>query len=316
MAKAILAYGETLWDLLPSGAALGGAPFNFAYRASSLGDRAITVTRLGRDALGREAFHRIGELGMDTRFVQWDETAPTGTVEVDLSDPNSPDFHIVPGVAYDNIELTEELLIAASQADCLCFGTLAQRTERARLTLQALLAEAGRAVKLLDVNLRKECYTAGSVASSLSEADVLKLNDQEARELNAMLEIRAGAIPAFADAMMDRWRLSHCVVTFGERGAFAAAADGEKAYAPGFKVEMEDTCGSGDAFTAGFIHKLLQGGSLGECLRLGNALGALVATREGGTAPIALDEIRAFLEGRFERIAQPELRRFTVADEG
>ncbi len=310
MAKSVLAYGETLWDLLPGGAQLGGAPFNFAYRVQSLGDLAHIVTRLGKDELGRRAAARIDDLGMDTRFVQWDREAPTGTVEVDLDDPNNPDFYIVPGVAYDHIEVTDELRDAAAEADCLCFGTLIQRTETSRDTLEELLGEAGGAVKLLDINLRTDCYDRHTVTESLKHSDVLKLNDAEVAELDEMLELGTADAPEFAELMIEEWALSDCVVTFGERGAFAASAEGQQVYCPGYRVGLVDTCGSGDAFSAGFVHRLLRGHLLAECCELGNALGALVATRDGATAPISLDEVQEFLEQEHERIAEPGLSGF------
>ncbi|MGD2174180.1 MAG: carbohydrate kinase [Candidatus Brocadiaceae bacterium] len=311
MRKTVLAYGEALWDLLPSGPQLGGAPFNFAYRVDSLGDSGAIVTRLGRDDLGWEAHDRIVELEMETRFVQWDDEAPTGTVEVDLTDPNNPDFTIVPDVAYDNIEATDELIEAAREADCVCYGTLAQRTEKGRETLAALLEAASRPMKLLDINLRRDCYTSQTVTSSLERADVLKLNDQEAKELTRMLDMGASSIPAFAEAIIGDWDLTQCVLTFGERGAFAADGSGQKAYVPGYRVGLVDTCGSGDAFTAGFIRRLLRERPLVECCILGNALGAMVATQDGATAPILLEEVEEFLAAEHERVLEPSLEQFS-----
>lgn len=305
MTKTVLAYGETLWDLLPSGAVLGGAPFNFVYRVNSLGDRGVIVTRLGRDEPGRKALAQIEGLGMATDFVQWDDEAPTGTVEVDLSDPDRPDFTIVPGVAYDRIEPTDALMAAAAGADCVCFGTLIQRAPRSRATLGQALAAAQQAVKLLDINLRRDCYSRETVKQSLREADVLKLNDDEARELGRMFDVPGDDVPAFADRAMRDWGLSHCVVTFGGRGAYGASAGGERVHVPGYRVEVADACGSGDAFTAGFIRRLLRGRPLAECCELGCALGAMVAAQVGATVPITPQEVAQFMAGRHERTAEP-----------
>jgi fructokinase len=316
MRRTVLAYGETLWDLLPSGALLGGAPFNFAYRVNCLGDRGLICTRLGRDQLGREAFETIRELGMDAGLVQWDEQEPTGTVEVDLSDSNAPSFFIVPGVAYDNIRPTEDVLRAARQADCVCYGTLAQRTPAGREALESILAAAGDGLRLLDINLRPDCWTTESVRSSLERADILKLNEDEARELDGMLGLAAHSAPAFAEAVINEWGLYHCVVTFGERGAYAASAEREAAYVPGYRVELADTCGSGDAFTAGFVHRLMRGRSLAACCALGNALGALVATQDGATATVTDEDVRRFLATEHARIVEPELEPYlTEAEE-
>ena len=228
-------------------------------------------------------------------------------MRVDLSDPNRPDFHIVPAVAYDRIEATPELLEAATEADCVCFGTLIQRTPTARRTLEAVLDVAPGALKLLDINLRKDCYTRETIVSSLRAADVLKLNDDEACDLAGMFGIGAPEYPGFCEQMMSQWDLTHCVVTLGERGAYAASAEGERVYVPGYKVELADACGSGDAFTAGFIHRLLAGVPLAECCELGCALGALVASQKGATEAISTERVEAFLAAGGERTADPRL---------
>jgi len=313
MRKTVLAFGEVLWDLLPTGAALGGAPFNFVYRAGSLGDRGLMVSRLGRDELGERAWRRLKALGMDGRLIQWDDDHPTGTVQVDLSDPNRPAFHIVPGVAYDHIEPRPELLQAAAGADCICYGTLIQRTPTSRRTLEELLGAAGRALKLLDINLRKDCYTHETIVASLREADILKLNDDEACELAGMFGLPAPDFPGFCEQMMAQWDLTYCVVTLGERGAFAASARGERVYVPGYKVELADACGAGDAFTAGFIHCLLRGAPLADCCDLGCALGALVASQQGATEPIPPDRLEAFAAAAHERVAEPQLQDYNAS---
>ena len=139
MKKTIVAFGEVLWDILPACTVLGGAPFNFAYRVHALGEAGLMASRLGRDDLGQRAFNQIVSLGLSTRLVQWDEGAPTGTVQVSFDAQNNPDYVIVPGVAYDRIVLTEFLADAMDRADCLCFGTLAQRATTSAETLAALL---------------------------------------------------------------------------------------------------------------------------------------------------------------------------------
>jgi len=308
--KTILAFGETLWDVFPTGAKLGGAPFNFAYRMNSLGDRGIIVSRLGKDDLGRQAYDAMSSLGLDTAHVQWDEEHPTGTVPVVVDEKGNPDFTIIKDVAYDYMEVTDALLEVAREADCICFGTLAQRTEPTRRTLEQTLQAPGQSLKLLDVNLRKDCYSTGTVTKSLERADVLKLNEDEAAYLSDLFDLGDVAIPDFARAMIERWSLSHCLVTLGERGAFASSAGGEAAYAPGYKVDTVDTCGSGDAFTAGFIHRLVRGGSLGECCDLGNALGAMVARQAGGTESVAPAEIKEFMASGRERVPEPALESY------
>jgi len=318
MTKTVLAFGETLWDLFPTGAKLGGAPFNFVYRAACLGERGIMVSRLGRDALGRKAFEQIVSLGMETGQVQWDARHPTGTVDVTFDAGHNPHYVINPDVAYDYIRPTKELLAAAAGADCICFGTLAQRCEVSRRALRRLLDAAGGALKLLDINLRPNCYTQETVRESLEEADILKLNETEAVQLAELLQIPGAAScggarpPAeIAEDLVEKCSLSCCVVTLGDRGALAVAADGRKAYVPGFRVALVDPCGSGDAFTAGFLHRYFEGARLSECCRYGNALGAIVAAQRGATEPFDAAGVQKFLESGVERTGAPDMESIT-----
>jgi fructokinase len=312
MKKTVLAFGEVLWDILPCCTLLGGAPFNFAYRVNSLGDVGLMISRLGRDELGRMAFEQISQLGLDTTYIQWDDHFPTGTVQVSFDKESSPDYYIVPQVAYDQTELTDALLRAAATADCLCFGTLAQRAEKSRRTVERLLAESSKSLKLLDANLRKQCYSLKTVASSLQTADTLKLNEDEAYRLGEMFDISHRNLPEFCEQMLQRWSLEHCLVTLGEKGVFAMSRDGQKIYVPGYKIRPADSLGSGDAFTAGFVHKILRGESLATACEFGNVLGAIVATQTGATRPVNQDEIEAFSSRSSERIEHGELKAFVI----
>ncbi|NIP28393.1 MAG: hypothetical protein GWN67_04120 [Phycisphaerae bacterium] len=310
MEKTIVAFGELLWDILPSCTVLGGAPFNFAYRVNSLGDTGIMVSRLGRDELGQKAFEQVVQLGLDTTYIQWDNQLPTGTVQVSFGEDNKPDYVIVPQVAYDQIELTDTLIDTVSNADCLCFGTLSQRLEKSRKTIEHLLERADMSLKLLDINLRKDCYSLETIIFSLRKADVLKLNEDEAYQLGGMIDVSIRNIPEFCEEMLTKWSLEHCVVTLGEKGAFAMSAGGERVYVPGYKVKLADSIGSGDAFSAGFVNKLLRGLSISGAADFGNVLGALVATKEGATCSVTLDEINGFNHQNPERDIYPDLEEF------
>jgi fructokinase len=306
MKKTIVAFGEVLWDILPSCTVLGGAPFNFAYRVNSLGEAGLMASRLGRDDLGRQAFDKIVSLGLQTRLVQWDDEAPTGTVQVRFDARNNPDYVIVPNVAYDRIALTEILADAVDRADCLCFGTLAQRATTSAETLAALLERTERPLKLLDINLRKDCYDEDSVVFSLGSADALKLNEDEAHAVGRMLGLRHDTLRGFCEDVVAEWGLDFCLVTLGENGAFGYAGDGRETYAPGYRIELVDSLGSGDAFSAGFVHQILRGASLREAVAFGNVLGAIVATQTGATTPIAEDQIERFQNQKIERNVHPE----------
>ena len=139
MTYKIISFGEALWDLLPTGPTLGGAPLNLAYRVKAFGDEGVLISRLGKDKLGKDAFERIIELGMESTFFQWDEVHPTGTVEIRLDEEKNPDYTIVENVAYDFIEMDDALSDLVRSADCLCFGTVAQRRDVSRTTLAGLL---------------------------------------------------------------------------------------------------------------------------------------------------------------------------------
>ncbi len=305
MNKAIAAFGEVLWDLLPSGPVLGGAPMNFAFRVQGLGSRGLVISRLGRDERGGAAHDRITEMGMESQYLQWDENHPTGTVPVTLDEHNNPHYVILPDVAYDYIETTADLLSLAGCVDCFCFGTLSQRASRTRETLYRLLDVAPHATKLLDLNLRQDCYSPETVRASLERATVLKLNDSEAEELKTLFGIQAPHPAEFCAQIMQQFSLSHCVITLGGEGVFAASADGEQVYEPGYRIPVADTLGAGDAFTAGFIHHLVNGHSLQESCQAGNILGAIVAGQQGGTTSISIEDIAAFSAKGYERVRHP-----------
>jgi fructokinase len=293
--KRILAFGEILWDLLPDATLLGGAPFNFSYRIHSLGHEALFASRLGRDDLGVRACNQVETLGLSTQLLQWDNDHPTGTVVVSFDEHKNPDYVIIPHVAYDFTTLTVDLQQAAASADAICFGTLAQRSEVAGRTLTAILqAAADSCFVFYDINLRKKCYTLDHITRSLASADALKLNEDEAVQLAALLEIPCHSIAEFGDAILRLWPLTYCVVTLGENGVFAADRHGRHIYEPGYHIPLADSLGSGDAFSAGFVHNILAGASLAEACRFGNMLGALVATKQGATALVSQQELEAF----------------------
>jgi len=298
----IVSFGEALWDLLPNGPVLGGAPLNFAYRANALGHRSIIASRLGRDELGQKAREQIISLGMDDTCLQWDSTYPTGTVEIHFDSDKNPDYTIIENVAYDYIEFNDASANLVEGADCLCFGTLAQRNHYSRSTLQKLFSAFTGRYRLLDINLRKNCYSDETIAGSLEHADILKLNDEEFAELAADLRLQGDTMPNQVEELLKRVGLKYCVVTLGERGAFALSKNEELVYSPGYRIDLVDPCGAGDGFTAGFIHSLLDNKPLREACSLGNALGAMVAQQEGATQPISYEAVKAFMDAN-----QPEI---------
>lgn len=302
MSKTVLAFGEVLWDILPSETVLGGAVCNFAYRLNSLGDKGLVISRLGRDELGKKAYDRVSSLGMDTDYLQWDDHYPTGTVNVTFDKNNKPDFVIISNVAYDYIEMTESLYEISSKADCLCFGTLSQRAPKTRETLKQLISLSKNSLKLLDINLRKDCYSLDTISYSLEHADVLKLNEDELYQLAKMKEIPGQNAIKICENTIKRWFLKCCVVTLGEKGAFVVSETGERFYDPGYRIKLADSVGAGDAFTAGFAYCILRNMLISEACKFGNILGALVSTKNGATSPVTKDEIESFKNSEIERI--------------
>jgi len=313
MQKTLLSYGEALWDLLPTGPVLGGAPLNLAYRFNSLGQCGYLASRLGRDFHGNKALAQIIDLDLDTAYVQRDEEHPTGIVEVKLDEKGNPDFTLIPDVAYDYIELTYELMELAGKADCLCFGTLIQRSPTSALTLQRLLSVCGQKPRFLDLNLRKDCYDWPTITSSIQHATLLKLNAEEARRVAFGYDIPSHTpLPELCRGLLRHGPLVACIVTLGEKGAFAVGVDEQIVYVPGYEVAVADTCGSGDAFSAAFLHEYLQGKSLADCCQLGVALGSMVATQKGATEPILPRGLQAFLQREHRRLVDPALESHRV----
>jgi fructokinase len=305
MAYRFVAFGEVLWDLLPSGRVLGGAPFNFVHRVASIGDRGLMISRIGDDDLGREALAAMGALGMDTRCIQRDARYPTGTVPVSLDAAGTPVFTIIPDVAYDHLEPDAGSKAAVADADCLCFGTLIQRSPVSARTLQDLLDRFQGKLRLLDLNLRRDCWTPMSVRSSIEGADVLKLNDGEAETVASLYGLAGRPLRDFPAGLLEKTRLSLVVVTLGPLGAFAVTRSGEAVYEPSYEVEVVDTVGSGDAFTAGFAHGMLAGWPLARSVRYGNALGTCVAGQRGATGPVAPADAERVLRDDRRRPGDP-----------
>jgi fructokinase len=313
MLKTLLSFGEALWDLLPTGPVLGGAPLNLTYRFNSLGQRGYIATRLGRDFHGNKALAQIIDLDLDTACVQRDEEHPTGTVEVKVDEKGNPDFTILRDVAYDYIEVTYELMELVGRTDCLCFGTLIQRSPTSALTLQRLLEMCGQKPRFLDLNLRKDCYDWPTITRSLQNATLLKLNADEARRVAFGYDIPSDTpLPELCRGLCRHGPLAACIVTLGEKGAFALGTDEQIVYVPGYEVAVVDTCGSGDAFSAAFLHEYLQGKSLAQCCQLGVALGSMVAAQQGATEPISARELQAFLQREHRRLVDPALESHLV----
>lgn len=295
MPKKIAAFGELLWDLLPNGKVLGGAPANFIYRINSFGDNGTLLSKVGNDKAGKEAREALKNLGVSDENVQTDYEFPTGSVKVKIDNYGNADYDIITDVAYDHIEINAEMMDAFGQADCVCFGTLVQRYGISKNTLRELIHESSEVVKFLDINLRKKCYTATSIEDSLRMTNILKTNDEELLITKYLLNLRHSDLKDLAQETIEKYNLDILLCTLGENGAFCITKEGLSYYDPGYQIDLIDTVGSGDAFSAGFVNYYMNGHPIEEALRFGNAAGAMVATTTGATSPISKEEILNFM---------------------
>ncbi len=286
----MIGIGEVLWDLLPSGPQLGGAPGNFAYHARQLGAQAQVITRVGNDELGLQAIRRYEELGIDGGTVQVDVHSPTGTARVSLKD-GTPQFNIVEGVAWDSLALTEEALNTVRTANAVCFGTLAQRTRLAGSVIRQLVEAApATALRVFDVNLRQGHYHWETVEQSLAIAKILKMNDQELALLSARLGI-SGNIYQIISQLAERFALELVAITRAERGS-VLYQEGSWSELLGRKIVVTDTIGAGDAFTAALTMGLLHQFNLDDIHRIAADVANFVCCQPGAT-PVLPAHLRA-----------------------
>lgn len=277
----VVGLGEALWDMLPSGKHLGGAPLNFAYIASLLGDRSLIATRIGNDALGEEIQHELTARGLDITAMQIDDALPTGTVDVTFSN-GQPAYEIRKPAAWDNMQFSPEWQDIGGTCDALCFGTLAQREQASRATIKNLLAHTRpECLRVFDINLRRPFYSKEIIEESIRLASVLKMNDLELPEVAAMFGIESSTNQDRMRALLNRFGLRAIFVTCGERGAMALTTEAF-AHHPGFPIRVQDTIGAGDAFAAAATHSLLSGHDLQETLEFANGWASWVASQAGG----------------------------------
>jgi len=289
----ILAVGEILWDLLPAGKQLGGAPANFAYHAHALGARVHLVSRVGDDPPGLEILDRLHALGVATDCVAADAAAPTGTVSVELSADGQPQFTIHEDVAWDRIQTDEGLLELAARAQAVCFGSLAQRREPSRTSIRRLVAATPvGAVRVFDINIRQQFFSQEVIETSLRLANVLKLNDQELVLLEGMFGLRGDAREQLA-VLARCFGLDAVALTRGVGGSLLMS-NGVWSEHPGLPAEVADTVGAGDAFTAAMTLGLLAGWPLNRINRHANEIASYVCSQSGATPTLPGELRRSF----------------------
>jgi fructokinase len=283
--KKVVGLGEVLWDIFPERTCLGGAPANFAYITTLMGDQGIVASRVGEDSRGIEALRRMAELGLDIHQVQIDGEHHTGVVNVKIDVQGFANYDIAQPVAWDFLEWTPAWQHLAESAVAVCFGSLAQRSEKARSTIRHFLAAMSPdAVKVFDVNLRQFYYSAEILRDSMRLADIVKVNDEELPKIMSLFNLLHKDELSSAQRLAREYNLKLFCVTRGGRGSLLVRG-AESNEHPGFRVRVADTVGSGDAFTAGLVHEYLRGASLAQINETANRIGAWVAS-EVGAMPI------------------------------
>jgi fructokinase len=298
----IVAVGEILWDVIGEQEYLGGAPLNFAVHAQKLGHEAFLVSAVGDDDRGRRTLDCLRQWGLSTEFVQVLKGRETGTAQVELDAEGRPTFRIVRPAAYDFATLRDTQLrsIAAQHPDWIYFGTLYPMSAQALDSTLKLFQAAPSARHFYDVNLREGNWSLAVVEQLSAHADVIKVSDSEAEFLDGLLNTgeQEGSIEYLCRRWCARYGCENICMTLGERGC-AILSRGNYRESPGYKVQVADSVGAGDAFAAALLHGLDQGWDPRRLGCFANAVGALVASRAGATPEWKIEEIWAMLGEEF-----------------
>ena len=285
----IVGIGEALWDMLPEGRKIGGAPANFTYHVSQFGLDAVAVSAVGDDELGAEIRQTFDEKGLDTLLATVPQ--PTGTVKVTLDAKGIPHYEICEGVAWDNIPFSPELEALARNAIAVCYGTLAQRNSVSRKTIESFIAAMpADGIKVCDINLRGTFYDKEILESSMRACDILKINDEEIDEVSRLLGAEFPTQRMAALNLMSRYEVDILILTCGTNGSYIYSMDGTESFLPTPKVKVADTVGAGDSFTGAFIAALLCGKDIKKAHALAVEVSAYVCT-QNGAMPELPDEI-------------------------
>lgn len=274
----IIGLGEIIWDMLPTGKQLGGAPANFAYHVCRLGGNGWAVSAISDDELGREIKNTLSTKKLNTILEEVNE--PTGTVQVTLNAAGVPTYDITEGVAWDHIPFTERIGDLAKETSAVCFGTLAQRSPESRATIHEFIENMpDGSLKVYDINLRQNYYDEKIISDSLRLADILKINDEELDIVSKMLSL-SGTQEERCRAISRAFNLKFVILTKGGDGSEVVLEDKVHISRPG-KIDIVDTVGAGDSFTAAFILAYLRGESLEKAHTLATEVSSYVCTKAG-----------------------------------
>lgn len=277
----VVGMGEALWDVLPEGKKIGGAPANFAYHVSQFGLPSCVVSAVGDDDLGREIIENFTAKGLKQLIA--DVPYPTGTVQVEIDQSGVPQYEIKENVAWDNIPYTERLESLAERTTAVCFGSLAQRNVVSRNTINRILDVVSRNEENLivfDVNLRQGFYNKEILCNSMKRCNILKINDEELVTVSRMFGYPGIDLQDKCWILLGKYNLKMLILTCGINGSYVFTP-GNVSFQPTPKVEVADTVGAGDSFTAAFISSVLKGKSVSEAHSLAVRTSAFVCTEKG-----------------------------------
>ena len=279
--KIVVGMGEALWDVLPEGKKIGGAPANFAYHVSQFGLPSCVVSAVGDDLLGKEILENFTSKGL--KFHIDTVPYPTGTVQVEIAQAGIPQYEIKENVAWDNIPYTASLENIASRTGAVCFGSLAQRNVVSRNTINRFLdamPQDENSLVVFDVNLRQGFYNKEILCNSMKRCNILKINDEELVTVSRMFGYPGIDLQDKCWILLGKYNLKMLILTCGINGSYVFTP-GNVSFQPTPKVEVADTVGAGDSFTAAFISSILRGKSVAEAHRLAVETSAFVCTRQG-----------------------------------
>ena len=281
MNEIVVGMGEALWDVLPEGKKIGGAPANFAYHVSQFGLPSCVVSAIGDDALGKEIIENFTSKGLDQLIAE--VPYPTGTVQVEIDQTGIPLYDIKENVAWDNIPYTEHLDALAKRTKAVCFGSLAQRNVVSRNTINHFLDTMPKdddSLIVFDVNLRQGFYNKEILCKSMRNCNILKINDEELITVSRMFGYPGIDLQDKCWILLGKYNLKILILTCGINGSYVFTP-GNVSFQPTPKVEVADTVGAGDSFTAAFIASILKGKSVTEAHSIAVKTSAYVCTQKG-----------------------------------
>ncbi len=277
----IVGMGEALWDCLPEGKKIGGAPANFAYHVSQFGFNSRVVSAVGNDALGDELMEVFNSKKLQTAIARVEY--PTGTVQVTLDAVGVPQYEIKEGVAWDNIPFNDSLRDLALRTRAVCFGSLAQRSVVSRTTINRFLdamPDTGNELKIFDINLRQNFYTREVLCESMQRCNILKINDEELVTISRIFGYPGIDLQDKCWILLAKYNLKMLILTCGTNGSYVFTP-GVVSFQETPKVKVADTVGAGDSFTATFTAAILKGMPIPEAHKLAVEVSAFVCTQSG-----------------------------------